>query len=54
MQDLSKESFPLPTLGPKLVSIRDEVVNGKGFQLIRSVTGLLGNWPYWLALLPRS
>jgi hypothetical protein len=35
MQDIRKEDVPLPTLGPKLEAIRDEVVLGKGFHLLR-------------------
>lgn len=36
VQDLKSPSdFPLPTLGAKLRAIRDEVVLGKGFHLIR-------------------
>ncbi len=36
-QELSgpEADFPLPTLGPKLREIRDEVVLGKGFHLIK-------------------
>ncbi len=34
-QDLAKEDFPLPTLGPKLVAFREEVRTGRGFQLFR-------------------
>ncbi len=29
------DEFPLPTLGPKLRAVRDEVILGKGFHLIR-------------------
>ena len=35
MQDLTKEDFPLPTLGPRLVELLDEVCVGRGFQYIR-------------------
>ena len=35
-QELTKEDFPLPTLGPKLVQIRDNALFGLGFQLIKS------------------
>ena len=34
-QELTKEDFPLPTLGPKLVQIRDNVLFGLGFQIIK-------------------
>lgn len=35
MQDITKEEFPLPNLGPKLVDFREEVRTGRGFQLFR-------------------
>lgn len=35
MQDVTKEEFSLPTLGPKLVELLEEVRVGRGFQLIR-------------------
>ncbi|WIA23850.1 hypothetical protein OEZ85_013508 [Tetradesmus obliquus] len=34
---VSKEDFPLPTLGPYLEAVRNEVVSGRGFALIRGV-----------------
>jgi len=34
---LDAASFALPALGPKLERFRDEIVNGRGFQLIRKV-----------------
>lgn len=34
-QDLTKEDFVIPVLGPKLLAIRDEVINGRGFSVIR-------------------
>jgi hypothetical protein len=37
LQTVSKAEFPLPTLGPYLESVRDEVVAGRGFALIRGV-----------------
>jgi hypothetical protein len=37
LQTVTKEDFPLPTLGPYLESVRDEVVSGRGFALIRGV-----------------
>jgi hypothetical protein len=37
LQTVSKADFPLPTLGPYLESVRDEVVSGRGFALIRGV-----------------
>ena len=35
--DLTRDDFPLPTLGPVLDAIQDEVVNGRGFVLIRGL-----------------
>ena len=35
VQDLTKDDFPLPTLGPRLVELLDEVRAGRGFQYIR-------------------
>lgn len=32
---ISKETFPLPTLGPVLEAIREEVATGRGFALVR-------------------
>ena len=37
MVDLERHKFPLPTLGPVLQSLKDEVVNGRGFVLIRGL-----------------
>src|SRR5262249_47561694 len=34
---LGPDDFPLPTLGPRLRSILDEVLNGRGFALIRGL-----------------
>ncbi len=35
-QDIERpEQFPLPTLGPELVRVRDEVILGKGFHVIK-------------------
>jgi hypothetical protein len=34
---ITKEEFPLQTFGPTLLDIRDEVVNGRGFALIRGL-----------------
>ena len=36
-QDVTKEHFSLPSLGPKLESLRDEVRFGRGWALIRGV-----------------
>ena len=35
--DISREDFPLPTLGPALDRLRAEVLNGRGFVLLRDV-----------------
>jgi hypothetical protein len=35
--DVSREHFPLPTLGPELARITDELINGRGMVLIRGV-----------------
>lgn len=37
LQDLTQHDFPLPTLGPRLVEIHEEVVHGRGFQLIKGL-----------------
>jgi hypothetical protein len=34
---IRREHFPLPTLGPALDRLRDEVLNGRGFVLLRGV-----------------
>ena len=35
--DIAREHFPLPTLGPELARITDELINGRGMVLIRGV-----------------
>ncbi|HET6950530.1 MAG TPA: TauD/TfdA family dioxygenase [Acidimicrobiales bacterium] len=35
--DITRELFPLPTLGPELATIADDLVNGRGMVLIRGV-----------------
>src|SRR3546814_3374568 len=35
--DSGQSDFPLPTFGPELLAIRDEIVNGRGFVLIRGI-----------------
>ncbi len=32
LQDLTRQDFPLPTLGPLLARLQDEAVFGRGFQ----------------------
>ncbi|MDP6885146.1 MAG: TauD/TfdA family dioxygenase, partial [Rhodospirillales bacterium] len=34
---ISSGTFPLPTLGPVLVSLRERLINGLGFALIRGL-----------------
>jgi len=34
---ITKTEFPLPTLGPRLSSVRDEVMTGRGFALLRGL-----------------
>jgi Taurine catabolism dioxygenase TauD, TfdA family len=35
--DVTAKDFPLPTLGPALLAIRDQVLNGRGFILLRGL-----------------
>jgi alpha-ketoglutarate-dependent taurine dioxygenase len=35
--DITREHFPLPTLGPELARLTDELINGRGVVLIRGV-----------------
>lgn len=37
LKDITVETFPLPTLGNRLVEIRNEVMEGRGFALIRGL-----------------
>ena len=37
LQNITRDDISLPTLGPKLHSIRNELVRGRGFQLIRGI-----------------
>lgn len=37
MQDIQQHNFPLPRLGPKLASLQQEVVSGRGFTLLSHV-----------------
>src|SRR4051794_3098773 len=39
--EIAKSDFPLPTLGPRLKAIEAELINGRGFVLIR---GLPRQW----------
>ncbi len=35
---LSADDFPLPTLGPVLQRLRDEIVDGKGFAIVQGLS----------------
>lgn len=35
--DIGREDFPLPTLGPVLEDLQDQVINGRGFVLIKRI-----------------
>src|SRR4051812_10495506 len=37
LADIGREDFPLPTLGPVLDRLRGDVVDGRGFVLIRGL-----------------
>lgn len=37
LKEITAEQFPLPKLGPRLVDIRDEVMEGRGFALVRGL-----------------
>ena len=41
--DIRRADFPLPTLGPALERLRAEVLNGRGFILLRGMP--VENWP---------
>ncbi|MBV9200443.1 MAG: TauD/TfdA family dioxygenase [Alphaproteobacteria bacterium] len=41
--DIRREDFPLPTLGPALERLRAEVLDGRGFILLRGMP--VENWP---------
>src|ERR1051326_3300359 len=52
LEDIGRDDFPLPTLGPALDRLRDEVLNGRGFVLMRGlpVAGRPIEWcatAYW-------
>src|SRR5215211_3154163 len=40
---IRRQDFPLPTLGPTLERLRDEVLNGRGFVRVRGMSA--GNRP---------
>ncbi|MDP6884905.1 MAG: hypothetical protein QF830_12270, partial [Rhodospirillales bacterium] len=35
--DIGRDDFPLPTLGPVLAELQDQVVNGRGFALVKRI-----------------
>ncbi len=35
--EIGRDDFPLPTLGPELAALRDELIDGRGFALIRGL-----------------
>ena len=37
MLDIGKDDFPLPTLAPRLKKIEEELINGRGFVLLRAL-----------------
>ena len=37
MHNLTLDDFPLPTLGPVLQELRDELVNGRGFAIVKGI-----------------
>jgi hypothetical protein len=39
LADITREDFPLPTLGPTLDRLRGEVLDGRGFVMLRGVPG---------------
>ncbi len=43
LEALDRRSFPLPRMGPVLTGIRDELVHGRGFVLLRGLP--VGDWP---------
>jgi len=34
---VTREQFPLPTVGLKLLAVREELLRGRGFQLIKGI-----------------
>ena len=38
LHKLTANDFPLPTLGPALLELRDEIVNGKGFAVVKGLS----------------
>lgn len=37
LHELKAEDFPLPTLGPVLYDLREEIVNGRGFAIVQGL-----------------
>ncbi len=42
LMDIAKEDFPLPVLGPRITALREELENGRGFELWRGLP--VGAW----------
>ena len=45
LAEIRREDFPLPTLGPVLDRLRTEVLDGRGFVLLRGVPSKIGRSP---------
>ena len=43
IEDIGPSHFALPTLGPKLLALRDEIIDGRGFVLLRGLD--IEGWP---------
>ena len=41
--DIVRDDFPLPTLGPRLLALRDEILDGRGFAQLRGLP--VDAWP---------
>jgi len=65
VQDVTQQDFRLPTLGPKLKQFVKEVVDGRGFQIIKGVpvhrytaaestTVYWGLGTYWGKIVPQN
>ena len=37
IEAIGPEAFPLPSLGPRLLALRDEIIDGRGFVLVRGL-----------------
>ena len=43
IEAIGSEAFPLPSLGPRLLALRDEIIDGRGFVLVRGLD--IKGWP---------